>query len=181
MDNELLIREFIGKDADRFLGPKDITTTTQEDIVISGEAPKVTKKQDTTVNPTAGVLGWAFGPVWFFYRKSYLIGFGFLFLSVLIGILTPEAVSDTHAIPMLMGLLYAFSANKLYLWDVRRKVKKIVEKNQYLSQEELIEKIRKKGGTSVVAVIIYAIMLILYIAFIILLFILMIAAASYSS
>ena len=52
-----------------------------------------------------------------------------------------------------MFFIYLFTANKLYLWDVRRKVNKIASSG-YASDEELISTVREKGGTSTVAAVI---------------------------
>ena len=169
---ELLMREYIGKDVNEFLDPiSDNTNVVQDEVITNVEANQSQpKKKDKTVNVTAGILGAFFGPVWFFYRKSYLIGFGFFALTIIIGIIVPGGKSVGNALSTLMGFLYAFTANKLYLWDVRRKVNKIISKNQYLSNDELVAIARKKGGTSVVAVVMYSILLILYILAIIFLY-----------
>ena len=64
-----------------------------------------------------------------------------------------------------MFFIYLFTANKLYLWDVRRKVKKMMAFG-YESEEQLIDTVRKNGGTSTVAAVIYVVAFIAYMAFI---------------
>jgi hypothetical protein len=59
-----------------------------------------------------------------------------------------------------MFFIYLFSANKLYLWDVRRKVNKILETNRNMSDDQLISLVREKGGTNGIAAAIYVIALI---------------------
>lgn len=130
---DMLEKEYIGKNSDKIIGEK--------------------------YNWVAAILGQAFGPVWFFYRKSYLLGFAFILISLVIGIIA-VAIKIEEA-SYVMFVIYLFSANKLYLWDVRRKINKIC-KRSYLSEEELIEKVRKKGGTSIAAAIIYSIILTIY-------------------
>ena len=124
-----LVSEYIGKDADKFMEGK--------------------------INWLAAILGQAIGPVWFFFRKSYLLGFAFIILTLIVGrVATSLGIKKAYYI---MFLIYLFLANKLYLWDVRRKVKKILENNENMSQEQLVEIARKKGGTNAVAAAIYVI------------------------
>lgn len=61
-----------------------------------------------------------------------------------------------------MFFIYLFTANKLYLWDVRRKVNKIMSSG-YSSEDQLISTVREKGGTSTVAAVIYVIAFIVFI------------------
>ena len=56
---DILIKEYIGKNADKII--------------------------DEKYNWLAAILGQAFGPVWFFYRKSYLLGFAFLVITYIVG------------------------------------------------------------------------------------------------
>lgn len=133
---ERLVSEYIGKDADKFMYGK--------------------------TNWTAAILGQAIGPVWFFFRKSYLLGFAFLVVTYIVGsIATAMELKEASYI---MFFIYLFTANKLYLWDVRRKVNKIVSSG-YASDEELISTVKEKGGTSTVPAVIYVIA---YMAFIML-------------
>ena len=91
-----LVEEYIGKDADRYM--------------------------NTNLNWAAALLGQSIGPVWFFYRKSYLLGFAFIIITLIVGRLaTAMGISKAYYI---MFFIYLFSANKLYIWDVRRKVNK---------------------------------------------------------
>lgn len=130
-----LVSEYIGKDADKFMEGK--------------------------TNWAAAVLGQAIGPVWFFFRKSYLIGFAFLVVTYIVGAIA-SAINLKKA-SYIMFFIYLVTANKLYLWDVRRKVNKIISSG-YVSDEELISTVREKGGTSTVAAIIYVVAFIAFIA-----------------
>ena len=58
---ERLVSEYIGKDADKFMEGK--------------------------TNWIAAILGQAIGPVWFFFRKSYLLGFAFFVVTYILGFL----------------------------------------------------------------------------------------------
>ncbi len=129
---EQLMSEYIGKDAEKYM--------------------------NTNTNWVAALLGQSIGPVWFFYRKSYLLGFAFIILTLIVGrVATSLGIKKAYYI---MFLIYLFLANKLYLWDVRRKVKKILENNENMSQEQLVEIARKKGGTNAVAAAIYVILIV---------------------
>lgn len=134
-----LVSEYIGKDAERYI--------------------------NTNLNWGAALLGQSIGPVWFFYRKSYLIGFVFIIVTLIVGRIA-SAIGLNQAY-YIMFFIYLFSANKLYLWDVRRKVNKIIQTNGNMQQEQLENIAREKGGTNGVAAAIYviaivALMVILY-------------------
>lgn len=132
---ERLVSEYIGKDADKFMEGK--------------------------TNWTAAILGQAIGPVWFFFRKSYLLGFAFLVVTYIVGSIASAINLDEAS--YIMFFIYLFTANKLYLWDVRRKVNKIMSSG-YASEEQLISTVREKGGTSTVAAVIYVVAFIAFIA-----------------
>lgn len=134
---ERLVSEYIGKDADKFM--------------------------DGKTNWTAAILGQAIGPVWFFFRKSYLLGFAFLVVTYIVGSIA--SAMELKEASYIMFFIYLFTANKLYLWDVRRKVNKIISSG-YASDEELISTVREKGGTSTVAAVTYVVAFIAYMAFI---------------
>ena len=128
--------EYIGKDAERYM--------------------------NTNTNWAAALLGQSIGPVWFFYRKSYLLGFAFIIITLIVGrIASALGINKAYYI---MFFIYLFSANKLYLWDVRRKVNKILETNGNMPQEQLVEIAREKGGTNGVAAAIYVIAIVALIA-----------------
>ena len=133
---ERLVSEYIGKDAYKFM--------------------------DGKTNWTAAILGQAIGPVWFFFRKSYLLGFAFLVVTYIVGSIASAINLDEAS--YIMFFIYLFTANKLYLWDVRRKVKKMMAYG-YESEEQLISTIRANGGTSTVAAVIYVVAFIAFIAF----------------
>lgn len=132
---ERLVSEYIGKDADKFIEGK--------------------------TNWIAAILGQFIGPVWFFYRKSYLLGLIFLIVTYIVGAIA-SAINLKEA-SYIMFFVYLFTANKLYLWDVRRKVNKIISSRD-TSEEELISIVREKGGTSTVAAVIYVAVVIVCIA-----------------
>jgi len=124
-----------------------------EDKLVAEYIGKNAEQFEKNINWVAAVTGELIGPVWFFYRKSYLIGFLFIILTFVVGMIASSLNIEKAYI--LMGIIYLFATNKIYLWDVRRKVKKLITNNKDLSEEQLIVVARVKGGTSPVAATIY--------------------------
>ena len=135
---EKLVAEYIGKDAENIMGEN--------------------------MNWSSAIAGQAIGPIWFFYRKAYLLGFAFLVISYLVGMLA--SAMELEEASYIMFIIYLAATNKVYLWDVRRKVKKIMS-DSYMSEEQMLELARKKGGTSALAAIIYGVAFLALIALII--------------
>lgn len=126
---------------------------------------------NTNTNWAVALLGQSLGPVWFFYRKAYLLGFAFVIVTLIVGrIASALGINQAYYI---MFFIYLFSANKLYLWDVKRKVNKLLENNGNISQEQLVEIAREKGGTNGLAAAIYVIAIV---ALIVLLYAVIISA-----
>lgn len=147
---EKLVLEYIGKNADKIVNKK--------------------------LNWPAAILSIFLGPIWFFYRKSYLLGVILLCGSIVLLEITKD-LGIKFAYPIIRFFIYLFTANKLYLWDVKRKVRKMMLSSNNLSEEQLsscgekedeanmgpihvdekplISKVRKKGGTSANAVVNY--------------------------
>jgi len=110
---------------------------------------------NSNLNWGSAVAGQAIGPIWFFYRKSYLLGFAFIVLTLIVGsIISAMGFENAY---YAMAIIYLFSTNKLYMWDVRRKIRKILANNSNKSDEEIIDIARKKGGKSILAVVLYMI------------------------
>ena len=135
----------------------------------------VEKYKKTNVNWVAALLGQLIGPVWFFYRKAYLLGFGFMFFTMILGKIT-SSLNITKAY-LLMFIIYLFSANKLYLWDVKRKIGKIIANHPDMTQEELETIVKEKGGTSTAAAVIYVLTIVAIIICIAVLYAMLLAMA----
>lgn len=141
-----LVAEYIGKDADKIM--------------------------DAKVNWSAAILGQSIGPIWFFYRKAYLIGFAFIILTLIVGkIASALGINQAYYI---MFFIYLFSANKVYLWDVRRKVNKMLSDGN-VSEDQLVNYVRGKGGTSTLATVLY---IVGFIAFLVFYFMVILSAMS---
>ena len=128
---EKLVLEYIGKNADEIVNEK--------------------------LNWPAAIMSIFFGPAWFFYRKSYLLGFACMyFMGSGIFYWIGRSIGMHGIIEIVVRFfVYLFLANTLYLWDVRRKVRKIMVSSADMPEEQLISAVRKKGGTSTVALAIY--------------------------
>lgn len=133
----------------------------EDRLVVEYIGKDANKIMNENVNWAAAFLGQSIGPIWFFYRKSYLLGFAFLVVPLIVRAIA-SAIKLKEA-SYIMFFIYLFTANKLYLWDVRRKVNKIMTSGN-VSEEQMIYAVREKGGTSTVAAVIYVIAFIAFIA-----------------
>ena len=132
-----------------------------EDEMLTAFAGKNHEKIFTSkTNWAAAVSGQAIGPVWFFFRKCPLFGFAFLFVTYLIGSIA-SAINVNEA-SYIMFVIYLFAANPIYIWDAKRKIRKIIDNNPGANDEMLVELAKKKGGTSILATVIYCILFLLF-------------------
>ncbi len=98
-----------------------------------------------------------FGSIYIFYRKMWLLGFLWLVISIIIGLFIPFS----SIIQLAINIVIALQFKKIYLNHVREKVKKIKSENPGKSKEELLMICSKKGGTTIVPVVIFSIFLVL--------------------
>jgi Protein of unknown function (DUF2628) len=98
---------------------------------------------------TAAFLG-GFG--WFAYRRMYLVLFCLITLLIVEGMLEEAILGQqrgTGAVllaNLICASLYGTFGNALYLWDAERKMKKLIRLS--LPKDELLERLRRAGGTS---------------------------------
>ena len=119
------------------------------------------KKFSSNANWISAVVGQMVGPVWFFYRKAPLLGFLFMFITYIVGSIATAI--ELEEASWIMFLIYLVATNKLYTWHVKNKVNKIMN-DVNLTEDEMLEVARKKGGKSKLAAIIYALLFIGYVA-----------------
>lgn len=122
--NEKMIRAYIGPKAD---------------IMYEKVAIKKYK-----INIFAIILG----PVYFIYRKMYLV--------VLIIFLLAVLFSKLPIVFLSFYVVY-FMFYFIYRGEINRKIKNIKNKNKTLNNDQLIEVIKKKGGTNLAGAIITSI------------------------
>lgn len=115
-------------------------------------------------SPKSAVLAYLFGPVMFFYYRSYLIGFGFLFLQAGINSLLSSILpANSSTLNIMWAVMYGYFTNPIYKWDVERKMKNLLKKKSHLSDSELLDIAEKKGRNNPLAMAIYIIIYILLI------------------
>lgn len=122
------------------------------------------KKFNSNANWVSAVVGQMIGPIWFFYRKAPLLGFLFLVVTYIVGSIATAI--ELEEASYIMFVIYLLATNKTYTWHVRNKVNKIMS-NVDLTEEQMIEMARKKGGKSVFAAVMYVLIFIAYIAWMI--------------
>ncbi len=100
-----------------------------------------------------------FGMFWVFYRKMYWEGFVLTIVLLIEGLLEtsilgpPETRSaDSQKMANALGtiilvLFIGFIGNSLYMRSAKRKISRILA-NPHVSEELIVERIRKVGGTS---------------------------------
>lgn len=124
-----------------------------------------TQIMNNSINWYAGLLAMFVGPVWFFYRKAWFVGIIYIFIAYA---LSRFEIFNIESISIILGSITIFCANKLYVWEVKNKVYKIIKENRGLKEENLIEIVKNKGGVSIGLVIIYSCALFLLLTSIIL-------------
>lgn len=96
-----------------------------------------------------------FGFFYILYRKMWLLGFVWIFISFVISfvveLLSLSAVV-TLVLELIVNLIMAFIFKKAYLKKVIEKVEQIKVRNIGKSNEELIRLCAKKGGTTIIGV-----------------------------
>ena len=122
------------------------------------------KNADTLRNGTFSWCSFFLGIFYFWYRKAYKI-FGMYFLVTLV--LNIVHFSLKHIFIMhvlllnrlfnisllLVSLYFAFQFKSLYLNQVKKHILKIKNQNSAKSEEELCEICSKKGGTTIVPIV----------------------------
>jgi uncharacterized membrane protein YccC len=110
------------------------------------------------------LVAFLFGLAWMIYRKMYAVAFAALMIILLESTLeevvsqllrVPETVSGALGtlISIVLGILVGSYANRVYLWDARRAIRQVLQEMPHASSEELTDRIRRSGGTSVLALI----------------------------
>ena len=95
-----------------------------------------------------------FDDVYFLYRKMW----GWFFIKMIGTFVVAIILSQIMEIDWLssaVSLIFAFTFNNIYTDTVRKRITKIKEQNPDKTRQELVEICQKKGGTSVLAVVLY--------------------------
>lgn len=114
-------------------------------------------KAELILNKKINIFAAIFSILWFVYRKSYLVATILLLVETLIilsvSLLIPNI--PIYVVFILFSIFYLFFANTLYIADSSRKIRNVKRKNT-----AYFNKLRKKGGTSIIGVILFNIILI---------------------
>lgn len=106
-----------------------------------------------------------FGVIYVFYRKMWLLGLIWLAIISVLSLLLPPLYADI--ILIIFGIAISVKFKKFYLKHVEKKVNKIKLANPEQPKEQLIKICSKKGGTTIIPVII-AIVLCAFLLFMVL-------------
>lgn len=101
------------------------------------------KNYDKITTRPFNVPAFFLGPLYMYYRKMFLYGFLIFIFMLLLIIFTDRLELN------IIGGVIAFIANKLYIYNAKKKIEKIKIKNQDKDINELKKICEKKGGTSV--------------------------------
>lgn len=129
-DDDVLVDAFIGKNADKI------------------------KKGDFSI------CTFFFGSIYALYRKMWLVGFAWIFGSIVVNMFLPFF---GNLVSIGAHIWISIEFNKWYLSNVKEQVSSIKKMYPGKSIDELAKICRQKGGTTVVPVVIFSILLFLFI------------------
>ena len=101
---------------------------------------------------TFSIAAFFLGLFWVLYRRMYLVAVLLVVAQMLEaaveeGVLGLQHSTGTNLLGTLVqATLLGFFGNKLYLWHAERKMRKLIALN--LPRQELLERLRRAGGTS---------------------------------
>lgn len=124
---------------------KDETLEFDTKLIKAFIGKKDDKMYEKTKNGGFNFFAFLFGPVYFAYRKMYLSAIIFAAVNIL-GIIINQSLSTIFFI---IGLIF-YPAYKSFITN---KLKKLLKDNPNSSKEELLDKAKKAGGTSIFGVI----------------------------
>lgn len=111
------------------------------------------------INIVAGILG----PIWLMYRKCYLMAIIYTIICLMFGtyiiLFTNSSILIFTIIVIVFNLLFL---NTMYIKHCKKEIYKIKQKNN----ENIADKLKKKGGTSLIAAIIYPTIVVIIVALI---------------
>lgn len=111
-------------------------------------------------NARFSVLAFLFLNLYLFYRKMWMFGIIFSFIVCLFNIFIP---GDILSFIFVLGFYFviAYRFKYIYLQHAKNKVQKILNENPNASREQIIEICHKKGGKSILALIVYILIILL--------------------
>ncbi len=109
------------------------------------------KNYESIINKKYSITAFVFNFMYLLYRKLYLISIA---LFILILLLSQYERSYFEILYSILVILLGLFFNKIFIKIAKWKVNKIKLKNPNLSENELIKLCEKKGGTSILGIII---------------------------
>lgn len=137
-------------DQDKYDYTYKSTTVSDEDLKKAYVGDHYEKIQQTRFS----VPTFFFGIYYLLYRKMWLYSFLWFVVTIICSVLT--FVYDVeYAALILLAFIIAMTLgfSKLYLSTVDKRIQKIKQKNSNRSNQELLEECKRKGGVSVLAVV----------------------------
>ena len=96
-----------------------------------------------------------FGNIYFFYRKMWLLAFGLMILTIIVNIFLSDLA---NIVIIIIDLYISFNFKKMYLDHAKEMVLEIKKQNPNASKEQLVSICSKKGGTTIVPIILVIIL-----------------------
>lgn len=122
----------------------------------------VGKNAERIIHKKYNILPALLGNIWLLYRKCYLIGILFgLFDFVFILYVVFFTNTPVYVYLLLKVVLYFLISKEIYINHAKKKIKKLKEKYNNLSDEEFTKILTKSGGTTLISPIIYVLIVIL--------------------
>lgn len=119
------------------------------------------------------VVAFFFGMLWMTYRKMYVVALSTFLLIMLEGTLegvVEEIFPDVAGIVEGAGSLISIGlsvamgiyGNRLYLWDARRNIRQVLLEMPASHDQEIMDRIARRGGTSGLAVLLALVLLVAF-------------------
>ena len=99
------------------------------------------------------------GPLYLFYRKTPLAAFLWIIADIVSLIFIPQYLL---ILLIISNIIFAIKYNEFYIETAKSKIEKIKEKNSNKSSDEIINIVKRKGGVSIVSIILIIIISIVF-------------------
>lgn len=135
----------VNKNFNKENGYANLKQASDLEIYIGNNLTKILNRK---INFAAGILG----PVWLMYRKCYLMAIIYTIIysifATYIMLFTNSSILIFYIIVVFFNLLFL---NTMYIKHCKKEIYKIKQKNK----DNIEDKLKKKGGTNLIAAIIY--------------------------
>lgn len=107
-------------------------------------------------NARFSIFAFIFLNFYLFYRKMWLVGIICYLMTWLFNMFMPRMLSIVFVLVFYFVIAYRFK--DMYLQHAKSKIQKIINENPNMTRNEIISLCRKKGGKSVIALVIFIIL-----------------------